>query len=206
MFQAISNSFRHGAADVRIRRDRSASLPASLALVVGASFLFAACTGGAADTPAASDSGISARSADAAPDFELEVFGNANHARGELVRLSQFEGHPVVINFWYPSCPPCRLEMPHIEQAFNEHNAVGVEFIGVELLGLDSAQDGQEFVDEFGLTFALGPDTDGSIVVAYEVPNFPTTVFLDRNHEVVRSWTGALTKEKIDEIVQELLQ
>lgn len=141
-----------------------------------------------------------------APNFHLELFGNENHANGETISLSQYAGQPVVVNFWYPSCPPCRVEMPDLEASFLGNKEAGVEFIGVQLLGLDTAEDGQAFIDEFGITYAVGPDPDGSIVSAHKVIGFPTTVFLDRDHEVVRSWTGALNQEKLDEIIRGLLE
>ena len=142
---------------------------------------------------------------EAAPTFELEVFGNESYAKGEVVKLSDFEGTPVVVNFWYPSCPPCRLEMPDFETASRKHKG-DVVFIGIQLLGLDSVQDGQEFIDEFGITYAIGPDADGSIVIGYNVIGFPTTVFLDSDHNIARNWSGVLNAEKLDELIQELLQ
>jgi peroxiredoxin len=166
-------------------------------LIVAASFLFAACSG----------LGVAAsRTPDSAPDFELELFGNQDYTKGEKVSLSQFQGQPVVINFWYPSCPPCRLEMPDLEAAYQRHKDDGVKFIGVQLLGLDSVGDGQDFIDDFGVNYAVGPDRDSGIVIDYKVVGFPTTFFLDKRHEVVRSWAGALTGEKLEELIQELLQ
>ena len=147
-----------------------------------------------------------ARSDEAAPDFQLEVFGNENYTKGEAISLAQFEGQPVVINFWYPSCPPCRLEMPDLEAASKKHKANDVQFIGVQLLGLDSKEEGQEFIDEFRITYAVGPDPTGSIVREYNVIGFPTSVFLDKHHEVSKTWSGALTAEKLDELIQVLIQ
>ena len=65
--------------------------------------------------------------------------------------------------------------------------------------------DGQSFIDEFGITYAVGTDQDG-IIVDYKVLGFPSTVFLDKQHRVVRTWTGALNAEKLEEFIQELLQ
>ena len=146
-----------------------------------------------------------APSGDAAPEFQLEVFENENYTKGDLVSLSQFKGQPVVVNFWFPSCAPCRLEMPDLEATFKNHQADGVAFMGVMLLGLDTPEEGQEFIKEAGITYAIGPDS-GSIVLDYEVIGFPTSVFLNKRHEIVRSWAGALNAEKLEEFVQELLQ
>ena len=155
-------------------------------------FLFAACTQ------------TNTRSDDAVPDFELALFENENHARGETLRLSHFQGRPTVVNFWFPSCPPCVAEMPDLEAAFQAHKDDGVEFIGIEFLGIDTIEDGQAFVDQLGVTYALGPDENGT-VMDYKVISFPTTFFLDKDQNVVRKWAGPLNAEKLDELIQDIL-
>ena len=154
----------------------------------------------AATTAAAIDSG------DLAPDFELTLFNTELHEAGEILRLSDLKGQPVVINFWFPSCPPCRAEMPDLEKVFQAHRKDGVHFVGVQLLGLDSAQDGQEFVEEVGVNFAIGPDEDGSIIRKYEIPGFPSTVFVDRDFKIVREYTGGLNEEILEELVSRILK
>ena len=188
---------------VKTARRATTPSPGALSLVIFASFLFVACSNGGSDS--SNGAAASAPGGDPAPGFELQVFGNESYAKDQPVSLSQFSGNPVVINFWYPSCAPCRLEMPDLEATFKNHKANGVEFIGVMLLGFDTAEEGQEFVDEFGITYPIGPDS-GGVVLDYEVIGFPATVFLNRDHEIVRTWTGALNAEKLEEFVQELLQ
>lgn len=144
-------------------------------------------------------------SEDAAPDFEIMLFQTENHQRGELLRLSGLRGSPTVVNFWFPSCPPCVAEMPDLEASFQNHKPDGVEFIGVQLVGLDSVNDGQRFVDRVGVTYALGPDENADIIREYGVNGFPTTVFLDKDLNIVREWTGQLDAEKLEELVQEIL-
>ena len=163
--------------------------------------------GGAAVVASAADGAPepAVRAADAAPDFELVLFENANHEAGETLRLSDLQGKPVVLNFWYPSCPPCRAEMPDLEQAFQDHRDEGVEFIGIEELILDTVEDGQEFVTEIGVSYALGADVEGDLIAEYGIIGFPTTVFIGRDQQIVRKWTGILNAEKIDELIEELL-
>lgn len=141
---------------------------------------------------------------ESAPGFQVEAFTNVNYADGDSVGLDAFEGMPVVLNFWYPSCPPCRLEMPHFEAAFQTYKD-RVAFVGIQQLGLDSAADGQAFVDEFALTYAIGPDQSGTVIREYQIVSFPTTVFLDGDHAVVRKWAGPLDEEKLGELIEELL-
>jgi len=169
-----------------------------LGVVAFSSLLLAACSAGVQTTKVGDF--------EVAPDFEVEAFGNINYEPGELVSVSGFKGKPVVVNFWYPSCPPCRLEIPDLEATFNKHKDDGVEFLGVQSLILDTVEDGQEFIDEFGITYAVGPDADGSVLIDYGIVNFPSTVFLDKNHEIVRVWAGILTAEKLDEIIEPLIQ
>ena len=208
MIRLSADARRHVSGGV-LRRSRSTWM----GLAVIAMFLFVACGGGDAEMFTASGepmeskagSKSAARSDEAAPDFELVLFNTQNHQAGEVLRLSQLQGRPVVVNFWFPSCPPCVAEMPDLNAAFQKHTKDGVEFVGVQLVGLDTARDGQEFVDTVGVTYALGPDETGEIFRAYKVTGFPTTVFLDENQNVVRKWTGFLNAEKIEEFVQELL-
>ncbi len=144
-----------------------------------------------------------------APEFELALFANDEHAAGEVISLSQFEGQPVVLNFWFPSCPPCVAEMPDFEEAYQRFKPDGVQFIGVQLLGLDTAEDGQKFVERLDVNYALGADERdgvfGDIVKDYRVSGFPTTVFIDRDHNIRRTWVGALNVEKLEELVREVL-
>ncbi len=146
---------------------------------------------------------------DDAPDFELVLFGNEDHEAGETIRLSEFAGKPVVLNFWFPSCPPCVAEMPDFETAYQEFKDDGVEFIGIQLVGLDSVDDGQEFVNKIGVNYSVGPDKIGDkmgeIVMEYMISGFPTTVLIDRDGNIQRRWSGALDLEKLRELIHEIM-
>lgn len=168
------------------------SRTASVRLVAGVSVLVVACAGGISE-------------GEPAPDFELALFGNPNNTEGQMVKLSDFKGQPVVVNFWYPSCGPCRLEMPHLEEASRNHKD-DVKFLAAQVPGFDSAEEGQAFVDELGLTFSIGFAEDPQIVADYKIIGFPSSVFLNERHEIVRTWGGALNLEKLEELIQELLQ
>ena len=119
----------------------------------------------------------------------------------------QLQGKPVVINFWFPSCPPCRAELPEFESAYQEYGPPGggdIAFVGVQQLGLDSIQDGIDLFAELDVTFPGLPDNGSHIQLAYEIFSYPTTVFLDRNHNEFRKWQGALTHDTLIEILDEL--
>lgn len=181
------------------RRPAAISMAAAWALLAAAVALLSVA--------GCSNSGGEAQPAELkqAPGFELTLFGNQNHDEGSTLSLSDLDGKAVVLNFWYPSCPPCRLEMPDLEAASVKHAEAGVAFVGIQSLVLDTVDDGQEFIDEFGITYAVGPDASGDILIDYDVSGFPTTIFLNRDHQVVRKWAGILDGEKLDELIAEAL-
>ena len=118
--------------------------------------------------------------------------------------LDMHEGKPVLVNFWFPSCPPCRAEMPDLQAAYEKYGE-DVAFIGVQQLGLDSAANGQAFVRDLGLTYPSMPDVESKVQFGYEVFSFPTTVFLDKNHNIARTWTGIIGEEQLGEQLDALL-
>ena len=121
----------------------------------------------------------------------------------------ELNGKPIVINFWFPSCPPCRAELKHFEevyQEFGEPSGGDVQFVGVQQLGLDSIEDGAALFDELEVTFPGLPDNASAIQIAYNVFSYPTTVFLDHNHNEYRIWQGAIDEENLAEIVREMAE
>ncbi len=137
-----------------------------------------------------------------APDFEVELFD------GSRFRLSEgYEENVVVVNFWYPSCPPCREEMPEFQQAWEELTGEPVRFIGLFVpRGLDSEHSAREFADELGLTFDFATDRQETIAVAYGVEYYPTTWFIGRGGKVAATHVSALDSERILVTVRELLE
>ena len=185
---------------------RSVILLAALALLAFAVLSCSSEESTPAEPDRAADTG---ETPDAAPDFELVLFGNDDHEAGETISLSEFAGKPVVLNFWFPSCPPCVAEMPDFEAAYQEFKEDGVEFIGIQLVGLDSVDDGQEFVNRLGVNYNLGPDKIGDkmgeIVMEYMISGFPTTLLIDRDGNIHRRWSGALDLEKLRELIREII-
>ena len=119
-----------------------------------------------------------ARVGQPAPDFELELFD------GGKVRLSDFEGKVVVLNFWASWCPPCRKEMPDFERTWQAYQDRGVVFIGVAVQ--DYEPDSRAFVKETGVTYPIGMDWTGRIFNSYRPTAMPTTFLIDREGIVSR--------------------
>ncbi len=156
-----------------------------IAVAVAAIVLLVACGG----------SGQSAR------DFEVVQYD------GETFRLSQeTPENVVVVNFWYPSCPPCREEMPAIEAAWQELKDEPVRILGLYVpQGFDSEQDARDFVAELGLTFDFATDRLARIAEAYDLEYFPKTYFIDLNGNVAATYISTLETEQIVRQVRALL-
>lgn len=129
-----------------------------------------------------------------ASDFEVST---PNHGVFNLARL---EGKPVVLNFWFPSCPPCRAELPDLQAAYEVHGDE-IQFLGVQLLGLDSAEEGQEFLDKLGIAYPSGADAESQMVRDFKIVGFPTTIFIDSDHNVVKKHAGILSAESLESLI-----
>ena len=119
-----------------------------------------------------------------APDFAVESLD------GEVLRLSDYRGKIVVLNFWASWCEPCRREMPEFEAAYQERLADD-DFVvlGIDALALDSRADAEAFIDAIGATFPAAYDTpEGAVAARYGVRGLPATFFIDREG-VVRAMT-----------------
>ena len=141
----------------------------------------------------------------AAPDFQVTQFD------GGSFQLSELAGQEaVVINFWYPSCPPCREEMPHFEEVWQEMQGQETQGKEVRFLGLfvpqgfDTEQDARDFVDELGLTFDFATDLQAQIAKAYEVQYFPTTYFINKKGRVFQQEISNLDRESLAAIISQM--
>ncbi len=113
-------------------------------------------------------------------------------------------GRPVLINFWFPSCPPCRAEMPDLQAAYEEFGDE-VDFLGIQQTAVDTPQDGIDFLDELGIDFPNVADETAQIQFSYEVLSYPTTIFLNRDHTINREWTGIITEEHLNEQIAAII-
>ena len=191
-------------AGVRISR----GLLAILILGLGFSLAVLACGGSSSDTGGTGSTGgatntdsgqTKVASTGNAPQISAETLAHGNFDLAELA------GQPVVVNFWFPSCPPCRAEMPDLQEAYAEFKDQGVQFVGVQQLGIDSKADAITFLEEVGVEYPNIPDENASIQLEYRILSYPTTVFLDRNHDIAKKWNGLITKEDLREQIENIV-
>ena len=147
-------------------------------------------------------------SGDLAPDFSITMFQGQDVVGGQEVNLHDLVGEkPIILNFWAGLCPPCRAEMPDLQE-FSDKFEDRALVLGIDLgqpFGLGSKQDAQELLDELGVTYPAGFTDDVNVVRAYEVLGMPTTVFIDAQGEIFTKWTGALNSEVLEEKTLEML-
>lgn len=109
-----------------------------------------------------------------APDFTLSTFS------GESYSLADFRGKPVLVNFWASWCPPCRTEMPAMQNVYDKYKDEGFTVLAVNTTYQDNLGDAITFAQIRQLSFPLLLDRDGSVASLYEVRSLPTSFFIDR--------------------------
>ncbi|TQR14216.1 TlpA disulfide reductase family protein [Psychrobacillus soli] len=127
---------------------------------------------------------VGIRKSELAPDFELTTLD------GETVKLSDYKGKRVMLNFWATWCPPCRAEMPDM-QKFQKNKDVQV--LAVNLTETESNLGTvQKFVDELNLTLTTPLDDESAVSNEYQVMAYPTTYMIDSHGRIQFVTMGAM--------------
>jgi len=133
-----------------------------------------------------------------APDFEVSTL------TGERVRLSDFRGRAVFLNFWASWCGPCRVEMPDIQALLDDHAADGL--VVLALNNGEPFKPANQFVDDLGLRFtAIGLDPSRQVIDRYRVRAMPTSIFIDPDGVITKIHAGLATAGQMDEFVRQAL-
>ena len=112
----------------------------------------------------------------AAPDFALKS------STGTNLRLSEYRGDVVMVNFWATWCGPCRQEMPLLDELFSRYERVGFSLLGVNID--DDSRKAMNMVSELGVSFPVLFDAHKEVSKLYEVDAMPVTVLIDREGTV----------------------
>ncbi len=111
-----------------------------------------------------------------APDFALKS------ASGENLRLSEYRGDVVMINFWATWCGPCRQEMPLLDELYVRYQRVGFNLLGVNID--DDTGRAMKMIDELGVTFPVLFDSRKEVSKLYDVAAMPVTLLVDREGRI----------------------
>jgi len=136
---------------------------------------------------------------DVAKDFQLRDLDN------NLVKLSDFKGKKVFLNFWASWCAPCKEEMPDMQKLYEEYSDE-VEVIAVNVTGSEVKRSNvDEFVDEYNFTYTILLDDNNSVSNEYLASQLPTSYFINSKGIVqLPRHTGPLTFEDMEEIIKQL--
>jgi len=132
-----------------------------------------------------------------APDFSLQDLD------GRPVKLSDYRGKAVLLNFWATFCGPCKEEMPWLVELQKQYGPQGLQIIGVALD--DSGKDTiVKYVKQMGVNYTIlqGQDSVGD---AYGAIGLPATYYIDRNGKIIDSALGLVSRGEIEDNIKKSL-
>jgi peroxiredoxin len=134
-----------------------------------------------------------------APNFELTTLA------GETVQLSDYKGKKVILNFWATWCPPCKAEMPHMQNFYEKNKGNDIEIIAVNLTSMDKGKtEIENFVKEYGLTFDIPLDEEGTIGAQYQAFSIPTSYIIDSKGIITKKIIGPMDEDMMKTLTNEI--
>jgi peroxiredoxin len=137
---------------------------------------------------------------DSAPDFTLKSLEGSN------LRLEEYRGQVVLLNFWASWCGPCRQEMPLLDRLHHRYEDTGFAVLGVNVEG--ETAPAQDIVDKTSVTFPILIDDGQKVSQMYNLQAMPSTVVIDRDGVVRYIHLGYKPGDetKYVEVVKELIR
>ena len=126
-----------------------------------------------------------------APNFSMETWD------GNVVRLADYFGKPIVLNFWASWCGPCQGEMPGFQEIYEKYGDE-IQFIMLNCTVGDSKSDAKALIEENGYTFPVYFDTTGEASYTYGASSIPMTIFIDAEGKLATYARGALSAELLE--------
>lgn len=134
-----------------------------------------------------------------APNFELTTLA------GEAVQLSDYKGKKIILNFWATWCPPCKAEMPHMQNFYEKNKRNDIEIIAVNLTSMDKGKTNIEnYVKEYALTFDIPLDEEGTIGAQYQAFSIPTSYIIDSKGIITKKIVGPMDEDMMKTLTNEI--
>ena len=154
------------------------------------------------ETTAAPDTDAPDTPADTAPeknpnqalDFTVQDW------EGNMVKLSDFFGKPIVLNFWASWCPPCKAELPDFDDACKKYDGE-VVFLMVNMTDnqMETVEVAKDFIKTYGYDFPVYFDVDYEAAMVYGVRSIPQTYFINAEGEAVATATGMISAAQLEQ-------
>lgn len=149
---------------------------------------------------------IGLKKGDTPPDFTLTTLD------GEEITLSELRGKKVVLNFWATWCPPCKAEMPHMQNYYEQYaKEENVEILAVNLTSAErdisqaaKVDTVKTFKNAYELTFPILLDTENATGLDYQVITIPTTYFIDVEGYIRHRIEGPMNMDMLESYVKSL--
>ena len=133
-----------------------------------------------------------------APDFSLLTLD------GQKVKLSDYRGKAVLLNFWATWCPPCKVEMPWFVDMQKQYGKDGLVILGIAMDDSEPAEIAK-FASQLGVNYTVLLGTDKVSDDYGDVQYLPTSFLIGRNGTIVDKLTGLLDRKDIEEAVKKAL-
>ncbi len=169
-------------------------------LLLSLTVSMAACKGAETEldttAPTAPTEGETTRS----PEDESALDFTVTDGEGKQVRLSDFFGKPIVLNFWASWCPPCKAELPDFEDAYKQYEGK-VTFLMVNVTDnqRETVEVAKSYVSSQGYTFPVYFDTGYEASYKFGISSIPQTFFLNADGQVVAKATGLISASQLEE-------
>lgn len=116
--------------------------------------------------------------------------------------IENYSGKNILINFWFPSCPPCIYELDILDDINKKYDSVGV--IGVQVLGLDNKEDGKNMLEKKNISYKSVADESDVIIDLLQINVFPTTILFDKNGNEINRWIGIIDEQIVSNKISEI--
>ena len=119
---------------------------------------------------------------------------------GNMVKLSDFFGKPIVLNFWASWCPPCKAELPDFDDACKKYNGE-VVFLMVNMTDnqMETVEVAKDFIKTYGYDFPVYFDVSYEAAMVYGVRSIPQTYFINAEGEAVATATGMISASQLEQ-------
>ncbi len=132
----------------------------------------------------------------AAPDFTVL------DENGEEVRLSDYAGKPIVLNFWASWCHYCKVEMPDFDEAYRNHPEIQFMMVNVTDGSQETMESARDFLAEAGYEFPVFYDTELDAAMTYGATGLPMTIFIDADGNLVTYARGMLQAQQLEQGIE----